>query len=69
MPAEENERKLLIAPDEGARLPVLGITHKVTAEHFGGALTSIEGRIPPGDMIPPHTHARRTSAPSFWRAS
>jgi quercetin dioxygenase-like cupin family protein len=56
--AEENERKILIGPDEGALLPVLGITHKVTAEHFGGALTSIEGRIPPGDMVPPHTHAR-----------
>ena len=58
MPAKENEQKVLIAPDEGARLSVLGITHKVTAEHFGGALTSIEGRIPPGDMIPPHTHTR-----------
>ena len=30
----------------------------MTGEAFGGALTSIEGRIPPGDMIPPHTHAR-----------
>ncbi len=58
MPAKENVRKILIAPDEGAHLPVLGITHKVTAEHLGGALTSIEGRIPPGDMIPPHTHTR-----------
>jgi quercetin dioxygenase-like cupin family protein len=55
---EENEQKILIGPDEGARLPGLGITHKVTAEGFGGALTSIEGRIPPGDMIPPHTHTR-----------
>ena len=57
MPAKESKKEFLIGPDEGARLPVLGITHKVTAEHFGGALTSIEGRIPPGDMIPPHTHA------------
>jgi hypothetical protein len=56
VPAKGNVQKILIGPDEGARLPVLGITHKVTAEHFGGALTSIEGRIPPGDMIPPHTH-------------
>jgi quercetin dioxygenase-like cupin family protein len=58
VPAKGNVQKILISPDEGARLPVLGITHKVTAEHFGGALTSIEGRIPPGDMIPPHTHTR-----------
>jgi quercetin dioxygenase-like cupin family protein len=36
----------------------LGITHKVTAEGFGGAFTSIEACIPPGDMIPPHTHTR-----------
>ena len=58
MPAKDNEQKILIGPDEGAQLPVLGITHKVTAESFGGAFTSIEGRIPPGDMIPPHTHTR-----------
>jgi quercetin dioxygenase-like cupin family protein len=58
VPAQESKKEFLIGPDEGARLSVLGITHKVTAEHFGGALTSIEGRIPPGDMIPPHTHTR-----------
>jgi quercetin dioxygenase-like cupin family protein len=56
--ARENEQKILIGPDDGAHLPILDITHKVTAESFGGALTSIEGRIPPGDMIPPHTHTR-----------
>jgi quercetin dioxygenase-like cupin family protein len=58
VPAKDNEQKVLIGPDEGAQLPVLGITHKVTAEGFGGAFASIEGRIPPGDMIPPHTHTR-----------
>ena len=58
MPAKDNEQKILIGPDDGARLPVLGITHKVTAEDLGGTLTSIEGRIHPGDMIPPHTHTR-----------
>jgi quercetin dioxygenase-like cupin family protein len=56
--AAKEDKKILIGPDEGAHLPILGITHKVTAESFGGALTSIEGSIPPGDMIPPHTHAR-----------
>jgi quercetin dioxygenase-like cupin family protein len=55
--AKENN-KILIGPDEGAHLPILGITHKVTAESLGGAFTSIEARIPPGDMIPPHTHTR-----------
>ena len=58
MAAREYEQKILIGPDDGVHLPVLGITRKVTAAHFGGALTSIEGRIPPGDMIPPHTHTR-----------
>ena len=57
MAAKEN-KKVLIAPDEGAYLPILDITHKVTAESFGGAFTIIEASIPPGDMIPPHTHTR-----------
>ena len=55
MAANEN---IFIGPGEGSHLPVLGITHKVTAEAFGGAFTSIEARIPPGDMVPPHTHSR-----------
>jgi quercetin dioxygenase-like cupin family protein len=55
--AKEN-RNILIGPEEGSFLPILGITHKVTAESFGGALTIIEASIPPGDMIPPHTHTR-----------
>jgi quercetin dioxygenase-like cupin family protein len=53
--ANEN---IFISPGEGPHLPVLGITHKVTAEAFSGAFTSIEARIPPGDMVPPHTHSR-----------
>jgi quercetin dioxygenase-like cupin family protein len=57
MAAKEN-KKILIASDEGAHLPVLRIIHKVTAESFGGTLSSIEASIPPGDMIPPHTHTR-----------
>jgi quercetin dioxygenase-like cupin family protein len=56
--AGEDGKQLLIGPDEGAYLPTLRITHKLTAEAFGGAFTSIEARIPPGDMIPPHTHSR-----------
>jgi quercetin dioxygenase-like cupin family protein len=57
MAAKEN-KEVLIGPAEGSYLPVLRITHKVTAESFGGTLSSIEASIPPGDMIPPHTHAR-----------
>ena len=57
MAAKGNE-KILIGPDEGVHLPVLRITHKVTAESFGGAFTIVEVGLPPGEMIPPHTHAR-----------
>jgi hypothetical protein len=56
--AKEKNEKILIAPDEGAHLPILDITHKVTSESFGGAFTIIEAGIPPGEMIPPHTHTR-----------
>jgi len=57
MAAEEN-KKILIGPDEGSYLPVLDVTHKVTAESFGGAFTIIEAGLPPGEMIRPHTHTR-----------
>jgi quercetin dioxygenase-like cupin family protein len=50
--------KIFIGPGEGVHLPVLDITHKVTAQSFGGAFTIIEVGLPPGEMIPPHTHAR-----------
>ena len=39
-------------------LPVLDIIHKVTAEASGGSLMIEEWSLPPGEMIPPHTHAR-----------
>jgi mannose-6-phosphate isomerase-like protein (cupin superfamily) len=55
--AREN-KKNLIAPAEGAYLPILDITHKVTAQSFGGAFTIIEAGLSPGEMIPPHTHTR-----------
>ena len=51
-------KKIFIGPQEGAHLAVLDITHKVTAQSFGGAFTSIEVGLPPGEMIPPHTHTR-----------
>jgi quercetin dioxygenase-like cupin family protein len=49
--------EILIGPDEGACLPVLDIVHKVTAEVSGGSLKIEEWGLPPGEMIPPHTHA------------
>jgi quercetin dioxygenase-like cupin family protein len=55
--AKENE-KILIGAGEGAHLSILDITHKVTAEDFGGAFTITEAGLPPGEMIPPHTHSR-----------
>ncbi|MDQ3911756.1 MAG: cupin domain-containing protein, partial [Actinomycetota bacterium] len=54
--AAKNNNKIFIGPDEGVYLPVLEVTHKVTGEKFGGALSIIETRLPPGQMIPPHTH-------------
>ena len=56
MSIEKSE--ILIGPDEGACLPVLDIVHKVTAEASGGSLKIEEWGLPPGEMIPPHTHAR-----------
>ena len=56
--AANEKKKYLIGPDEGAHLPVLDVTHKVTAVSFGGAFTSIEAHLAPGRMIPPHTHTR-----------
>jgi quercetin dioxygenase-like cupin family protein len=52
------QSKNLIGPDEGARLPVLDITHKVTAVSTAGSLIIEEWSLPTGQMIPPHTHAR-----------
>jgi quercetin dioxygenase-like cupin family protein len=52
------ENGILVGPDEGAYLPVLDIMHKVTAEASGGSRKIEEWGLPPGEMIPPHTHAR-----------
>src|SRR5829696_3540508 len=51
-------KKIFMGPGEGAHLPFLDITHKVTTESFGGAFTIIEVGLPPREMIPPHTHSR-----------
>jgi quercetin dioxygenase-like cupin family protein len=53
-----SENDILIGPEEGAYLPVLDIVHKVSAGASGGSLKIEEWGLPPGQMIPPHTHAR-----------
>jgi quercetin dioxygenase-like cupin family protein len=55
--AKANE-DIFIGPEEGARLPVLDVAHKVLSESLGGAATIVEWGLPPGVMIPPHTHSR-----------
>jgi quercetin dioxygenase-like cupin family protein len=52
------KNKILIGPDDGDYLPLLDIVHKVTAEKSGGSLTIEEWGLPPGQMIPLHTHTR-----------
>ena len=49
---------VLIPPERGIYLPVLDITHKVTAAASGGSLVVDEWCLAPGQTIPPHTHLR-----------
>jgi quercetin dioxygenase-like cupin family protein len=56
--AAHKSKKIFIGSDDGDYLPVLDIVHKVTAESSGGSLTIEEWGLPPGQMIPPHTHSR-----------
>jgi quercetin dioxygenase-like cupin family protein len=50
--------EIFVGPDEGARLPVLDVAHKVPSESLGRVATIVEWGLPPGVMIPPHTHSR-----------
>ncbi len=50
--------KIVIGPNEGTHLSVLDIIHKVGAGDSGVSLTIEEWGLPPGQMIPSHTHAR-----------
>ena len=52
------KNKIFIGPDDGVSLPVPDMVHKVAPERFGGALMIIEWGLPPGGMIPLHTHTR-----------
>lgn len=51
------ERRVLVGPNEGPRLPALDIAHKVTAGDSDGSVVIDEWGLPPGETIPPHTHA------------
>jgi quercetin dioxygenase-like cupin family protein len=50
--------RIMISPHDGAYLPTLDITHKVTAGASGGSVVIDEWGLAPGGMIPPHTHTR-----------
>jgi quercetin dioxygenase-like cupin family protein len=50
--------KIFISPEDGVSLPTLDMVHKVTAQSSGGSLTVEEWGLPPGAMIPSHTHSR-----------
>jgi len=47
-----------VGPEDGAAVPALGMIHKVDGMRLGGNLLVIEGVIPPGTLIHPHTHTR-----------
>ncbi len=49
---------ILVGPGEGTHLPILDMVHKITADRSGGSLTVEEWGLPPGGLIPPHTHTR-----------
>jgi quercetin dioxygenase-like cupin family protein len=56
--AAKETKQIFIAPGEGVHLPLLDMVHKITADRSGGSLTIEEWGLPPGGMIPPHTHTR-----------
>jgi quercetin dioxygenase-like cupin family protein len=47
-----------IGRKDGAQVASLGMTHKVDGERLGGRLLVMEGVIPPGALVHPHTHTR-----------
>jgi quercetin dioxygenase-like cupin family protein len=51
------EQVSMVRPGDGAEIPIVGMRHKVDPESFAGALGIVEGAIPPGTLIPPHTHS------------
>jgi quercetin dioxygenase-like cupin family protein len=56
--SQDPDSRIIIRPDEGARVHGMDMLHKVDAHHLGGRLLVMEGQIPAGALIPPHTHTR-----------
>ena len=50
--------RIIIRPDEGARVHGLDMAHKVDARRLGGRLLVMESQGAPGVLVPPHTHTR-----------
>ena len=50
--------RVVVRPDEGARVHGLDMAHKVDAHHLGGRLLVVESRVAPVALLPPHTHTR-----------
>jgi hypothetical protein len=40
--ATKDDKEIFIGPEEGARLPILDVAHKVPSESLGGAATIVE---------------------------
>jgi quercetin dioxygenase-like cupin family protein len=55
---ELDVERMLVGPDEGARIPVLDMWHKVSGAQLDGGLLIMEGVIAPGQLVVPHTHTR-----------
>jgi uncharacterized cupin superfamily protein len=49
---------VVVRPGDGAAIPALGMIHKVGGERLAGHLLLMEGVIPPGTLVHPHTHTR-----------
>lgn len=56
--AQDPGSRIVVRPDEGARVHGMGMTRKVDAHHLGGRLLIVEGQVAPGALVPPHTHTR-----------
>lgn len=50
--------RIIIRPDEGARVHGMDMAHKVDAHRLGGRLLVMESQVAPGALVPPHTHTR-----------
>jgi quercetin dioxygenase-like cupin family protein len=56
--SQDPDDRIIIPPDGGARVHGMDMIHKVDGHRLGGRLLVMEGQIPPGALVPPHTHTR-----------